>query len=172
MSTENVETRGNGGFGTGRSGLVIPGLLVALGLYLVVGIITMEVPEGAKHPGPKFFPIIIAIAVFVLAALMAIQLIRHPEPVPADAKAYKSYSDWKTIALVAGGFLLFALLLVPVGWLLSAAFLFWIIAFALGSKNRLGDVGIALVFSSCIQLAFGAALGLNLPAGILEGVLG
>lgn len=159
-------------FGTGRSGLIIPGLLVALGLYLLSGIITMEVPEGAKSPGPKFFPILITIAIFALAALMTVQLLRHPEPVPADNVQYRAYSDWKTVAKVALGFLVFALLLVPIGWLICAAFLFWIVAHALGSKRPLGDIGVALVFSSCIQLAFGAALGLNLPAGILKGLLG
>jgi putative tricarboxylic transport membrane protein len=33
------------------------------------------------------------------------------------------------------------------------------------------DIGVALIFSSFIQLAFSAGLGLNLPSGILTGVL-
>lgn len=160
-----------GRFSTGRSGLVVPGLLVVIGCYMVYGIITMDVPEGAKVPGPKFFPILIAIAIFVLAALLTTALLRHPEPVPADEAGHRSYSDWVTVAKVVLGFLAFALLLVPVGWLISAAFLFWIVAHALGSRRPLVDIGISVVFSSCIQLAFGAALGLNLPAGILEGLM-
>lgn len=170
--SRNRATRGHGSFGTGRSGLVMPAILVALGGYMVIGILTMEVPEGAKTPGPRFFPILITIAIFALAALLVYQLLRHPEPVPADAVEYRSYSDWKTVAKVLIGFLAFALLLVPVGWLICAAFLFWIVAHALGSKRPLNDLGIAVVFSSCIQLAFGAALGLNLPGGILEGLFG
>jgi len=158
--------------GAGRSGLVLPAILVLLGIYLGVGIITMDVPDGAKHPGPAFFPILITVAIFVLAALLALQLVRTPEPVPADPQGYRSYSDWKTVALVAAGFLAFALLLVPAGWLISATLLFWTVAFALGSKNRARDLGIAVVFASVIQLAFGAALGLNLPSGILEGLIG
>lgn len=158
--------------GTGRSGLVLPGILVLLGIYLSVGVITMEVPDGAKQPGPKFFPILIIVAIFVLSALLTVQLVRTPEPVAADRHGYRSYSDWKTVALVAAGFLAFALLLVPAGWLISASLLFWTVAFALGSKNRTKDLGIAVVFASAIQLAFGAALGLNLPSGILEGLIG
>ncbi len=159
-------------FGTGRSGLVIPGLLLVIGTYLFVGIVNMQVPDGAKAPGPKFFPILITIAIYVLAALLVIQLLRKPEPAPADRVAYRSYTDWKTVAKIVLGFLIFALLLVPVGWLICAAFLFWIVSHALGSKRALGDVGVAVVFSSCIQLAFGAGLGLNLPSGILEGLIG
>lgn len=157
---------------TGRSGLILPGILVLLRIYLAVGIITMDVPDGAKQPGPTFFPILITIAIFVIAVLLTVQLIRKPEPVPADRQGYRSYSDWKTVALVAARFLAFALLLVPAGWLISASLLFWTVTFALGSKNRARDLGIALVFASVIQLAFGAALGLNLPSGILEGLIG
>ncbi|MBD8042485.1 tripartite tricarboxylate transporter TctB family protein [Arthrobacter sp. Sa2BUA2] len=160
------------GFWTGRSGLVVAGILAAIGAYLVAGIITMDVPEGAKSPGPTFFPILIATAVFVLAGLLAIQTVRNPDPKPAGPAEHRFYTDWKSLGLVFFSFLAFALLLVPVGWLLSAALLFWGVSRALGSKRPLFDIGLALVFSSCIQLAFGAGLGLNLPGGILEGIYG
>ncbi|KSU63060.1 tripartite tricarboxylate transporter TctB family protein [Arthrobacter sp. NIO-1057] len=173
MSTETSHSAPpQSAFGTGRSGLVLPAILLLLGIYLSIGIITMEVPDGAKQPGPKFFPILITIAIFILAALLSMQLLRNPEPVPDDRQGYRSYSDWKTVALVAAGFLAFALLLVPAGWLISASLLFWTVAFALGSKNWAQVLAIAVVFASVIQLAFGAALGLNLPSGILEGLIG
>ena len=167
-----------GGPMAGRSGLVVAGILAAVGIYLVVGILTMDVPDGAKAPGPTFFPILIAIAVFVLAALLTVQTLRHPEhpgaaeDAEAAAEPHRFYSDWKSLGIVFASFLAFALLLVPVGWLLSAALLFWGVAQALGSKRPLFDAGLALVFSSCVQLAFGAGLGLNLPGGILEGIFG
>jgi putative tricarboxylic transport membrane protein len=160
------------GFWVGRSGLVVAGILVVIGFYLTHGIVTMDVPEGAKMPGPKFFPVLITIATFVLAGLLVVQGLRHPEPVPQEAANYRMHSDWKSLGIVFGAFLAFALLLVPVGWLLSAAVLFWCVSHALGSKRPLFDIGLALVFSSCIQLAFGAGLGLTLPGGILEGIYG
>ncbi len=40
--------------------LVLPALLAAFAVYLVVGIITMQVPPGAAFPGPGYFPGIIA----------------------------------------------------------------------------------------------------------------
>lgn len=161
-----------GGFWAGRSGLVVAGILIVIGFYLTSGILTMDVPEGAKLPGPKFFPVLITIATFVLAGLLVIQGLRHPDPVPQEAANYRLHSDWKSLGVVFGAFLTFALLLVPVGWLLSAALLFWCVSHALGSKRPLFDIGLALVFSSCIQLAFGAGLGLTLPGGILEGIYG
>lgn len=169
-----MPTEDNGGtrpgFWSGRSGLVVAGLLAAIGTYLTVGIATMDVPEGAKLPGPRFFPILIAIATFILAALLAVITFRHPE-LPEHASAdYRFHSDWKSVGIVFGAFLAFALLLVPVGWLMTAAFLFWCVARALGSRRPLFDIGLSLVFSALIQLAFGAGLGLSLPGGILEGI--
>lgn len=84
---------------------------------------------------------------------------------------WKTYSDWKTVGMVVAGVAGFILLLPVIGWILSAAALFWVVSKALGSHRPLFDISISLLFSSLIQLAFNAGLGLNLPAGILEGLL-
>jgi putative tricarboxylic transport membrane protein len=65
---------------------------------------------------------------------------------------------------------LFIALLRPAGWILAAALLFWGVSYALGARRPIFDASVALVMSSLIQLIFGAGLGLNLPAGFLEGV--
>lgn len=164
MRTEHHPTRTL----AGRSELVVALLLFGIAGYLTFGIMTMDVPDGAMNPGPRFFPSLIAIAMVVLGVLMVVQIFRAPrEAAPAE---YRFHSDWKSLGLVIGGFLAFALLLVPLGWIISAALLFWVVVRALGSRRPLFDIGLALVFSSSIQLAFGAGLGLSLPGGILEGV--
>lgn len=166
------------GFWTGRSSLVVAALILALAIYLTVGITTMEIPEGAKTPGPTFFPIILAICAYVLAGLLTLQALRHPEVPETDqeqiqitGRTHRTHSDWKALGTVLAAFLAFSLLLVPVGWILSAALLFWLISWALGSKQPLFDAGLSLVFSSAIQVAFSAGLGLNLPPGLMEGIL-
>lgn len=84
---------------------------------------------------------------------------------------WKTYTDWKTVGLVVGGVAVFILVLPVLGWVFSAAGLFWVVCKALGSKRPLFDLIISLVFSSLIQLAFNAGLGLNLPGGFLEGLI-
>lgn len=176
------------GFWHGRSGLVVALVLAGISTYLLAGILTMNVPSGAASPGPKFFPGLIAAAGYVLAALLAVDTLRHPSAPQAPtyeyedddearAKAaeraavpYRTYSDWKSLAIAFAGFLAFALLIEPLGWILAAALLFWAVAHAVGSRRPLFDISVALVLSSLIQLAFGAGLGLNLPAGILGGI--
>ena len=73
--------------------------------------------------------------------------------------------DWRTFGLVLGAVVLFAVLLNPVGWICSAAILFWLVSYALGSRRPVFDIGVAFILSSAVQLAFSAGLGLALPAG-------
>ena len=77
--------------------------------------------------------------------------------------------DVKTVLITVGALVAFILALPVLGWLLSAAALFWVLAWAFGSARPLLDIGIAVIVSSFVQLAFGVGLGLSLPAGILEG---
>jgi putative tricarboxylic transport membrane protein len=166
-TAEAAETRTRGRL-AGRSELTVAVLLFAIAGYLAFGIATMEVPEGATAPGPRFFPSLIAVAIAVLGIVLAIGVLRSPPEAPSGE--YRFHSDWRSLGLVIGGFLAFAVLLVPLGWILSAALLFWVVAHALGSRRRLLDIGLSLVFSSAIQFAFSAGLGLTLPGGIFEGI--
>ncbi|MFG6401174.1 tripartite tricarboxylate transporter TctB family protein [Microbacterium sp. P04] len=81
-----------------------------------------------------------------------------------------SGSDRKTVLITIAAFAGFIVILPFVGWLISAAALFYAIAWAFGSKRPLLDIGVAVIISSVVQLAFGAGLGLSLPAGFLGGL--
>lgn len=147
--------------------LAIPALLFAIGGYLVFGLATMEIPTTAKWPGPEFFPLIITVIIFAVAAAMTLQILRaHHRARGHRPDAGAPRTDWKATAAVAGAFLAFAFVLVPLGWILAGTLLFWGVARGLGSRRPLFDLGVALGISSLIQLAFSAGLGLRLPPGI------
>ncbi|MCC9145981.1 MULTISPECIES: tripartite tricarboxylate transporter TctB family protein [unclassified Arthrobacter] len=185
----------------GRSELIVVAVLYALAVFLTVGTVSMNV-QGSAVPGPQFFPVLVSIALYVVATALAVSVIRRPNvpdtrihpghgnfsgamlddlagehefstPHPsADAAhpTWKTYSDWRTVGLVVGGVVVFTAALNILGWIISAAFLFWVICYAMGSKRPGFDVGVSLLFSSIVQLAFGAGLGLNLPSGFLGGM--
>lgn len=170
-------------FWQGRGALVIASLIFALAVYLTVGILTMDVPDSAEAPGPKFYPTILAVGSYLLAVLLAIDTVRRPqsdtpdiapdadeETAAATAAAAAAPTDAKAVAISVAAFLVFALILQPIGWLLSAAVLFWVMSMALGAQRRLLSLGIGLVLSSAVQVAFSMGLGLTLPAGILGGI--
>ncbi len=167
--TPGPETPARGGFWHGRSALVMPAIIAAFSLFLVIGSLVLD-PGGAEFPGPRFVPLIVGGAGVLLSVLLALEVLRTPEPVDDPTPGtYRTYSDFGAIAWVAGGFLAFALLLPHLGWILAGALVFWCTARGFGSKRPLFDILIALFLSSLIYLIFGTALGLNLPSGILGG---
>ncbi|MFI1735948.1 tripartite tricarboxylate transporter TctB family protein [Streptomyces acidicola] len=89
----------------------------------------------------------------------------------ADAGATRVRSNRRAVAGLVGTIVAFIVLLVPLGWLLSGALLFWGVARALGSRRPVFDIFLSIAISSIVQLAFSAGLGLNLPPGVLAGVL-
>ncbi|MDO5506868.1 MAG: tripartite tricarboxylate transporter TctB family protein [Corynebacterium casei] len=194
-------TKTRWGWFAGRGELWFVLLLVILATVLLVGGLTMEV-LGESRPGPQFFPIIIAVMLYISAAAIAFFTVRTPtlpdgKPHPGrgnfsatmlkdlgDAKEervlryyskysdkWATYSDWKTVGTLIAAMAIFILILNPVGWVISATLLFFVVVRALGSKNTWVDLGVALLFASIIQLAFNEGLGLPLPPGFLEGLL-
>lgn len=165
---EGPKPAGHGTFWEGRSALVMPGVIAAFSLYLLIGVVSMDVE--AEFPGPAFFPTVLAVAGLLLAVLIAWQVIRHPEHAENHSgRSWRFHSDFKSLAWAVGGFLAFALLLPWLGWVLAGALLFWTMAHAFDSKRPLFDILVALFMSSAVYLAFDVGLGLNLPSGILGG---
>lgn len=161
------------GFWTGRSELVVAALVLAVAVFLTVGTVTMEV-TGDAVPGPRFFPVIVCVVLYVMAGVLTVQVLRRPRIPEARTEAAetpKAHSDWRTVGIIVGAVTAFILVLNPVGWILSSAMLFWSVCYALGSKRPIFDLSLAILFASAIQLAFNAGLGLPLPSGFLEGVI-
>ncbi|MFD1718087.1 tripartite tricarboxylate transporter TctB family protein [Georgenia deserti] len=152
----------------GRSGLVLALVMVAFSTYLLYGVLTMAPTDNADIVGPAFYPTILLVLGYVLAALLILAYVRRPEPVERDA--HTTYSDWAALAWCVGGFAVFAALLNVLGWILAAAVLFWCVARGIGSKRPLFDITLALLVSSIVYLAFAVLLGLNLPSGVLGGL--
>lgn len=166
----------------GRGSLFVAAALGMFTIYIVYGIMTMEVPDSAQSPGPKLYPTLLAIASGVLTVVLIIDTLRNPDSEPAhrytapvgetvkEALIPVQETDNKNLALGMLTFLIFAFILEPVGWIISAALLFWAIALCMGAKRPLFNLGVGLVVSSTIQVAFSMGLGLSLPAGILGGI--
>lgn len=184
----------------GLAELVVPAILLVIAGFLTVGTLSMVQPPSVQKPGPTFFPWIVIGVLVAMAVASTVQILSQrrgagavtdvpltedqlidedgqitgtPPDVPPGRAPWplNAVSDWRAVLTVLASFVALVVLLVPVGWILSAAILFWGVAYAFGSRRPIFDISIALVMSSAIQLIFGVALGLNLPAGFLEGVL-
>lgn len=156
-------------FWAGRSALIMPALLVVLGVFLIIGIQDMDISGKDSLFGPKAFPWITAVGCFIVAAFLAISILRNPEIPEVDEEGTSAdpSSNWRAVAITVGSFVGFAVLLQPAGWIISAALVFWGLTVGLGNTRYVFNLLIGLAASSIMQLIFAGMLGLNLPAGVM-----
>lgn len=160
---------GAGTIWAGRSGLIMPVVIAGFSLFLIIGSLAMDGPD-AEFPGPEFFPILIGVIGLVLAAVIAVGIIRRPEHVEhADQQTTRFHSDFAALEWTALGFLAFSVLLPWLGWILASGLLFWCVARGFGSRRPVFDLLVSVFMGSVTYLAFDVALGLSLPSGIIGG---
>ncbi|MBS4102290.1 tripartite tricarboxylate transporter TctB family protein [Tsukamurella paurometabola] len=157
------------GTGTGYGALVVPAILAIASTLVVIGNLTMNV-QSDDSPGPTFFPWLLAIAGYALAAALAVHFVRNPDELARSEKRFRTYTDWASAGWFIGGLIAFAVLLGVLGWILAAALLFWCVTRAFNSKRPLFDVSVGLLLSSLVFLIFGVLLDVPLPSGILGGL--
>ncbi|GAA2232621.1 tripartite tricarboxylate transporter TctB family protein [Streptomyces amakusaensis] len=149
-------------------------LLFLIGVLVLADALTMDVDISQRGPvGPKTVPIAVGIGLLVIAVLLAVDVIRggHGEAEGGEDVDLSEPSDWRTVLLLAGVFLGFAVLIGPLGFPIAGALLFWGAAFALGSRQFHRDPLIAASLALVTYYIFNNLLGVPLPGGPLMGVL-
>jgi putative tricarboxylic transport membrane protein len=134
----------------------------------------MDVDITQRGPvGPKTVPIVVGIGLLVIAALLAVDVLRggRGQAETGEDVDLSEPADWRTVLLLAGVFLGTAVLIEPLGFPIAGALLFWGAAFALGSRSVDRDPLIAAVLSLVTYAVFNNLLGVPLPGGPLMGVL-
>ncbi|GLF96178.1 tripartite tricarboxylate transporter TctB family protein [Streptomyces yaizuensis] len=178
-ATPTEQTSAGPGSGAGawlreRSELGVSVLLLAIGVLVLGDALTMDVDMTQRGPvGPKTVPIAVGIGLLLIAVLLAVDVLRggRGEAEAGEDIDLSEPSDWRTVLLLAGVFLGFAVLIGPLGFPVSGMLLFWGAAFALGSRTFHRDPLIAAVLSLATYYLFNNLLGVPLPGGPLMGVL-
>lgn len=149
-------------------------LLLVIGVLVLTDALTMDVDIAQRGPvGPKTVPVLVGAGLLVVAVLLAIDVLRggRGEAEGGEDVDLSEPGDWRTVLLLAGVFLAFAVLIGPVGFPVSGALLFWGAAYALGSRHLHRDPLIAAGLSLLTYVVFNNLLGVPLPGGPLMGVL-
>ncbi|HZG89321.1 MAG TPA: tripartite tricarboxylate transporter TctB family protein [Pseudonocardia sp.] len=181
-----------------RGALIVPAVLVALGIFLVVGTVGMDVVGDGGVFGPTAMPWAVAVLCFVVAAALAVDILRpRPEydtptdppstPVEADTEADTGAGagtgadtgaepapepetvNARAVGIAVGGVAGFIVVLPWLGWILSATLLFTTVAIALGNRRYPTCLLAGLAVASVIQIVFSGLLGISLPAGFVGG---
>jgi putative tricarboxylic transport membrane protein len=160
--------------GQGRSELGVALFLLALGVLVLVDAAGIPETAGQTGPiGPKAVPYVLGAALVVLSVLLAIDVLRggRGEQETGEDIDLSHGTDWRTVLILIGAFLANVVLIERVGWPVSGAILFFGVAFALGSRHFIRDPLIAVALSIGTWYLFALGLGIELPVGVLKGIL-
>jgi len=150
------------------------GLAIGLGLVLLGGIIFfdaahMQVPPSYARIGPQIFPYFIALGLAIVGGYFVWNSWRPDGKREVVAEGFET--DWRALLIIGAALLIHLNILKPLGFVISAIFLFLSIAFAFGSRKFLRDGIVAVILALASYLGFTHGLGLQLPPGILAGIL-
>ncbi|MFG3598730.1 tripartite tricarboxylate transporter TctB family protein [Micromonospora chersina] len=123
--------------------------------------------------GPKPVPILLGVLLLVIAVIYAVDVTRggRGEPEAGEDVDLSLPIDWRTVLLLVGAFLVNAVLIERLGWVISGTILFWGSAYALGNRHYVRNLLIAVALSLITFYTFAIGLGVDLPAGVLQGIL-
>lgn len=159
---------------TGKAELGLAALLFGMGVIALVDASTLSVNAATRGPlNSATVPIAVGLLLVVVSIALTVNVLRGGrgdmeggEDIDLDQP-----TAWVPFAAVGGVFLANAVLMESIGWPITGAALFFGAAVALGSRNYLVALVISLVMSFGSYLLFVNMLGLNLPAGVLSGVI-
>lgn len=149
------------------------GYAVGLGLIALAAVIAydaarMQVPPHYSAFGPQIFPYI-SVAVLVATGLFFLwqTAAGRPDAVRADT----DQTEWRGIVGISVGLLAQFYLIERLGFVISAALLFFAVAWSFRSRRPLRDAIVAILLSLVTYLVFTRLLNLQLPPGILRSVI-
>lgn len=153
--------------------LVFAGIIACVGVVGFVAGSQIPIPPSAGVVGPRVFPYLVSGIMVVIGIALVIQLLRghtgaaeEGEDIDPDVK-----TDWLTVAKLVGFLAIHIAIIVPLGWPVAAAVLFFGAAWSLGAKPWWRNAVIAIVLALVLQFVFAGLLGVSLPPGfLLEGV--
>ncbi|MFI7432903.1 tripartite tricarboxylate transporter TctB family protein [Micromonospora haikouensis] len=143
------------------------------GLVVADALRTGHAISPADPVGPKPVPILLGALLLVVAGVYAFDVARggRGEPEAGEDVDLTTPIDWRTVLLLIGAFLVNAVLIDRLGWVISGTLLFWGSAFALGNRHHVRNLLIAVALSLVTFYTFAIGLGVSLPAGVLQGIL-
>ncbi|MGC4941305.1 tripartite tricarboxylate transporter TctB family protein [Kribbella sp. DT2] len=144
-------------------------VLVVLSATFLVGVFDIRSPKGLDPQGPRFFPLLVTAAWLLLSIGYLIEGLRSPRTAKAETETGTSIADrsWFEPVALCVLLVLYAFLVVPLGYMLSTALLFWGAARVLGSRQLVRDIVVAVVTAVVVYIAFTQFLDISLPEGVL-----
>jgi putative tricarboxylic transport membrane protein len=141
--------------------------LLAIGVAALVA--TTQIPsarDGWAVSGPRFVPLVAALALVALSAgFLARTVVRPDVDLARFAAAEGERTHWPTPGALVAALVGYVLLLAPLGYALATGVFFTVVARVLGSSRLGRDAVVGLALGAVASYAFTRWLGVRLPVG-------
>ena len=143
---------------------------VLLSAWIVYITLNLNFPINRGDPGPKLFPLIGAALILVCGVILIIKPGKQ-------GKQFLSKEQWKSAGIIFGIYLLFALLLWLVGFMIAVPIMLFILTLLFQAQSRPDDplkkriirsLIYAIIAGALIYVAYVIGLQAKLPTGLLK----
>ncbi len=150
-----------------RGDLIGSVLLILTGIGVVIESVRLKI--GTLHgPQPGFFPFVGSILLIALSLVLLIQSWRGGE---ASHQPEEASGELRRPAILVAGMGIYSAVLDPLGYLISTLLIAAVVLRVLGVRSwkvlSLGSLGLSVG----TYLLFDRILGIDLPPGVLEGLI-
>lgn len=156
--------------GTGPD-LAVGGFVLLLGLLALWQAAIIPASPIYAQVGPKAVPYVVSAGLLALGAGLAATALRggwsHTLEEVRDAPPI----NWRALGLLLAGLAANLVLIGPLGFSIAASAQFVLVAAAFGSRRLLRDLVLAVVLTLLAWFLFVELLGVNIGAGVLEGLM-
>jgi len=153
--------------------LAFAGSLLLLGLIVLWDTKRMVVPPGSGSVGPQVFPTIIGVFIVAVSLFLTVEVLRgnYGQPEGTEFGEIKTKTDFKTLGTVSASILTYPFLIESAGFVIASTVVFFGVGFAYGARKLIKNLLIAIIFALVVYLTFTKFLSVELPAGVLRGIL-
>lgn len=147
------------------------GVLV-LGAAFFAGSFLIADAGGYSTVGPALVPRVVGGVLVLLGAFLIYEVVWLKGFRKHDEEAERALPmDWRAFAWLSGGIILYGITIEHAGFILASTLLYVFTAAGFGNRRWAFNSVIALILAIGIFALFTYGLGLNLPKGLLSGVL-
>ncbi|HEY4253801.1 MAG TPA: tripartite tricarboxylate transporter TctB family protein [Roseomonas sp.] len=121
--------------------------------------------------GPTAIPYVVATGLVLIGAGLVAAALRGGWSSEMEEVVEAPPANWRALAFLAAGLLANLALIDWLGFVIAATIQFALVCAAFGSRRLLRDIAAGLAVTLGAYLFFSHALGVNIGAGILEGLI-
>lgn len=151
--------------------LLVGLFVVLLGLLCLWQAAVIPVTPLYAQVGPKFMPYLVGGLVTLIGAGLTASALRGGWSHGLEEVRDAPPTNWRALGLVGAGLVANLVLIDTLGFVFAATAQFVLVAAGFGSRRPLRDLLIGIAVTLGAYLAFDKLLGVNIGAGILEGIL-